>query len=185
MAYGRASLVTRGHRYTAAILLLQRPFCELGCPLSILPGCYLRGCKNISLGSNIGLGLFAQIYATGTGSEKITIGDDVSLNSNVMLNADMGGVISIGKDCLIGPNVVFRTSSHIFSSKLMPIRDQGHKPGRILVGSGVWIGANSCIIGSVTIGDGAVVGAGAVVISDVDDYTIVGGSPARLLRARN
>jgi serine acetyltransferase len=40
------------------------------------------------------------------------------------------------------------------------------------------------IADAVTIGDGAIVGAGAVVVSDIPDYHIYGGVPARLIRRR-
>ncbi|MDC0738404.1 CatB-related O-acetyltransferase [Cognatishimia sp. SS12] len=52
------------------------------------------------------------------------------------------------------------------------------------VGNDVWIGAGAKIMPGVTIGDGAIIAAGAVVASDVAPYTIVGGNPARLIRAR-
>lgn len=50
---------------------------------------------------------------------------------------------------------------------------------------GAWIGAQSVILpGCARIGVGAVVGAGAVVTRDVEDFAIVVGSPARVVRLR-
>lgn len=53
-----------------------------------------------------------------------------------------------------------------------------------IIGNDVWIGADTCILGGVTIGDGAVVAAGAVVTKDVESYSIVGGVPARKIKMR-
>ena len=84
-----------------------------------------------------------------------------------MINADQEGHITIDDKCIIGPNVVFRTSNHDFSQRDVAVRNQGHRPGRITVGKNVWIGANASIIGNVTIGEGAIIGAGAVVNKDI------------------
>lgn len=46
---------------------------------------------------------------------------------------------------------------------------------------GASIGSNATILPGVTIGEKAIVGAGAVVISDVPDYAIVVGVPARVV----
>jgi UDP-2-acetamido-3-amino-2,3-dideoxy-glucuronate N-acetyltransferase len=43
------------------------------------------------------------------------------------------------------------------------------------------IGSNATIMAGVTIGEAALVGAGAVVTSDVADYAIVAGVPARVI----
>lgn len=43
------------------------------------------------------------------------------------------------------------------------------------------IGSNACVLAGVTIGEQALVGAGAVVTSDVADYAIVAGVPARVI----
>ena len=43
------------------------------------------------------------------------------------------------------------------------------------------IGSNATIMAGVTIGESALVGAGAVVTSDVADYAIVAGVPARVI----
>jgi len=52
------------------------------------------------------------------------------------------------------------------------------------IGNDTWIGAGAMIKPEVTLGHGAVVAAGAVVTKDVDPYTIVAGTPARVLRLR-
>jgi len=43
------------------------------------------------------------------------------------------------------------------------------------------IGSNATILGGDTVGEGALVGAGAVVASDVPDYAIVAGVPAKVI----
>ncbi len=69
------------------------------------------------------------------------------------------------------------------------VGDDAHvAPGAVLlggaaVGDGALIGAGSVVLPGVRIGRGAVVGAGSVVTADVPDGAVVGGSPARLLRA--
>lgn len=52
------------------------------------------------------------------------------------------------------------------------------------IGNDVWIGANVFIKDGITIGDGAIIGANSVVTHDVEPYTIVAGTPARVIRKR-
>lgn len=47
-----------------------------------------------------------------------------------------------------------------------------------------WIGARAFIGMGVTIGQGAVVGATASVYKDVDEWTVVGGNPAKFIKKR-
>lgn len=54
----------------------------------------------------------------------------------------------------------------------------------VTIGHDVWIGHGAVILPGVTIGNGAAIGANAVVTKDVAPYTIVAGSPARVLRPR-
>ncbi|WEF34335.1 CatB-related O-acetyltransferase [Pseudoduganella chitinolytica] len=56
--------------------------------------------------------------------------------------------------------------------------------GDTVVGNDVWIGYDVLVMPGVTIGDGAIVAARSVVTADVAPYTIVGGNPARPVRAR-
>ncbi|MFC6585477.1 chloramphenicol acetyltransferase [Sulfitobacter aestuariivivens] len=52
------------------------------------------------------------------------------------------------------------------------------------IGHDTWIGAGAMIKPEVTLGHGVIVAAGAVVTKDVEPYTIVAGTPAKLLRRR-
>jgi acetyltransferase-like isoleucine patch superfamily enzyme len=56
--------------------------------------------------------------------------------------------------------------------------------GDIVIGNDVWIGRGAKVMSGVTVGDGAVIAAWSVVTHDVDPYAIVGGVPARPIRAR-
>ena len=56
--------------------------------------------------------------------------------------------------------------------------------GNIIVEDDVWIGSNCVILSGVKIGKGSIVGAGSVVTKDVEPYSIVGGSPAKLIKYR-
>ena len=60
-----------------------------------------------------------------------------------------------------------------------------HRKSRLVhIGHDTWIGAGAMIKPEVTLGHGAVVAAGAVVTKDVEPYTIVAGTPAKVLRPR-
>lgn len=57
--------------------------------------------------------------------------------------------------------------------------------GRLVIEHEAWIGERAIVTpGCQRIGIGAVVGAGAVVTKDVDDFAIVAGNPARVIRRR-
>lgn len=115
---------------------------------------------------------------------EIDIGDRVAFNTNVHVNASLGKHIRIGNDVLIGPNVVLRSADHRFERIDVPIRNQGHVAGEIVIEDDVWIGANVVIVSGVRVGRGAVLAAGAIVTSDVAPRTVVGGVPARLIKSR-
>ncbi|MEU4586979.1 CatB-related O-acetyltransferase [Kitasatospora aureofaciens] len=59
-------------------------------------------------------------------------------------------------------------------------------PGRgdTVVGHDVWLGYRTTVMPGVRIGNGAIVAAGPVVTSDIPDYAIAGGNPAKVVRMR-
>jgi len=163
----------------------RRRFKSCGKNISISQAVSFKGWANIKLGNNIGFGELNSIYAESmTNESSIHIGNDVSFNRNVMINADVRGTIIIEDKVLVGPNVVMRASGHRYEIKGVPIREQGHHKGIIMIKTGAWIGANAVILPDVTIGKGAIVAAGAVVTKDVRDFEIVGGLPAKKIGSR-
>lgn len=130
-----------------------------------------------------GTSIMSRSYLYAHDSTNLIIGSRCSFNHNVLLGA-AGGEIVIGNDVLIGPNVVLRASDHVFASTEVPIRSQGHRPGRIIIGDDVWLAANVVVTSGVTIGNGCVVGAGSIVTRDLPPMSVCVGNPARVIRSR-
>lgn len=133
-----------------------------------------------------GLGLQGKVIILGPvtivpvgGGKNVRIGDRTFLNSNVRF-ASRGGV-TIGRFVQIAANVNFETASHSIAFEPGSTRESTYAP--IVVEDHVWIGSGAIILPGVTIGRGAVVAAGAVVHRDVKAGTVVGGVPARFIRA--
>jgi acetyltransferase-like isoleucine patch superfamily enzyme len=57
----------------------------------------------------------------------------------------------------------------------------GYTRGSVRIGAYSFIGASSLILPGVTIGKGCIIGAGSLVSKDVSDYSIVVGSPAKVV----
>lgn len=60
-------------------------------------------------------------------------------------------------------------------------RQYGYKTYKIEIFDNVFIGANSIIMGDLTIGPNAIVAAGSVVTKSVPENSVVGGNPARVI----
>lgn len=118
-------------------------------------------------------------YCRLVGDPSITIGDNFYIN----VGCHLLGEIKIGRNVLIGPKTVMWGRDHGME-RGSPIRSQPHNRAPIIIGDDVWISANVTILKGVTIGQGAVIAAGAVVTKDVDDYAIMGGNPAQLIKYR-
>ena len=129
-----------------------------------------------------GNGLFVHPNVSFHHPRNISLGRNVFINRGVWVMAPVP--IRIGNNVLIGPYVVLNSGSHLFESRDLPIADQGHRYGEIVIEEDVWIGAHACILPGACIGRGSVVGAGAVVTKPVPPFTVVAGVPARPIGVR-
>lgn len=90
--------------------------------------------------------------------------------------------VTIGDRVLIGPGTCICTDTHEVESSDRRASNNGSHAKRITIGEDVWICARVTVLPGVTIGRGACIAAGAVVAKDVEERTLVGGVPAKLIR---
>lgn len=109
----------------------------------------------------------------------------------VVINSNIGKFSSISWGVTIGPEEhdYTRLTNHSFlyslkSFNLTPYKHYSPFEKECEIGNDVWIGCNSTILRGVTIGDGAVIGANSLVNKDVPPYSIVVGSPAKIVKYR-
>lgn len=107
-----------------------------------------------------------------------TVGDYFFANHNCQILD--GGKVTFGDHVFIAPNCLFTTAEHAIDAKQ---RNEGLEVALpITVGSNVWIGAGTIVLGGVTIGDNTVIGAGSVVTKDIPSNVIAVGVPCKVLR---
>jgi acetyltransferase-like isoleucine patch superfamily enzyme len=136
--------------------------------------------------------------------ETMEIGDSVFIGAQTMIQGRFDGTCRIGNHVWIGPHSYFDArnlvledyvgwgpgakvlgSSHTGSPVGVPIIVTELKIEPVVVGYGADIGTNATLLPGVHVGAHSIVGAGAVVTTDVPDYSIVAGVPAKVLRYRN
>ncbi|NNU16453.1 CatB-related O-acetyltransferase [Parvularcula sp. ZS-1/3] len=104
----------------------------------------------------------------------------------------------IGKFCQIADGVRFVTASanhrydgiSSFPFMMFSLDDPTERPSMpgpgpdTIIGNDVWIGDGATILPGATLGDGVIVGANSTVGGTIPPYSIVAGSPARIIRRR-
>ena len=131
----------------------------------------------------IGKGTVVKPYAViQTSGGRITIGNHGSINNFVQIGTAAGDVV-MGDYVRIGPRVTIMGGRRKFKRKDELIFNQGYTSSGIVIGNDVMIGAGAIII-ECAIGDGAVIGAGSVVTKDVPPYSVVLGTPAKIVAER-
>lgn len=109
-----------------------------------------------------------------------SVGDFTELGTRCLIQSN----VSIGNNVIMGPDVKIYSRNHKTDSIEVPIQKQGKEYLKTLIGNDVWIGANVIILPGVKINDHCVIAAGSIVTKDIESYSVVGGSPAKLIRKR-
>lgn len=109
---------------------------------------------------------------------KLSIGQNSVVNFGCYLDNRRG--ITIGNNVGIAHNVKIYTLGHNIDS---PEFETKGKP--VCVEDGAFVFANAIIMPGVTLHKNCIVLPGSVVTKDVDEYAVVGGNPAKVLRYRD
>jgi acetyltransferase-like isoleucine patch superfamily enzyme len=122
---------------------------------------------------NVRISLGCRIHVIG----ELSIGYNSYINPNTIICATHK--IKIGNNCAISWNC------QIMDNDLHTVVINGverQKAAAIIIGNNVWIGSHVKILKGVVIGDGSIVAAGSVVTKNFPPNSLIGGSPAKLIK---
>lgn len=134
--------------------------------------------NNVIIEDNVKIAKLCSIY----GSERnpLQIGKNAYVGMHSILNG-YSAQLKIGSYVSIAQKVNIMTDSGPNASevlqKIFPI-----EAGEVCIGDHSWIGASVVIMPGVTIGKYCVVAANSFVNTSFPDYSVIGGTPARLIR---
>jgi lipopolysaccharide O-acetyltransferase len=136
----------------------------------------------IAIGSGVFIGSDCWLQAHDEGDVAIEIGDGASIVGHCVISAVRS--VRLGPRCLLARGVYISDHQHAFEDTTTAVRDQPKtKIAPVEIGAGAWLGENVVVGPGVRIGRGAVIGGNSVVLSDVPDYAVAVGSPARVVRS--
>jgi len=168
------------------------------CP-DIQPRAHFEYPGNILVGEKCRIARQVIMRANTDEKPGIDIANEVSVQENVLINANRGfvsighgswvgpgsvisgnGGVDIGENVMIASHCAINTVSHNYCRTDIPMRDQGLSCDPVLIGDDVWIGIGAIILQGIRIGHGSIIGAGAVVTRDIPPFSIAMGTPARV-----
>ena len=138
----------------------------------------------------------------------VILGDNVKIFDEKLVNifgctisdnSFVGPFVEITRNTKIGKNCIIESHSFLcdsviledivfigfvmFTNDLYPQVGVDVKFLPTIVKKNASIGSNATIIAGIKIGQFSVIGAGSVVTKDVDDFSIIAGNPAKLIRS--
>jgi acetyltransferase-like isoleucine patch superfamily enzyme len=179
---GAYRLLARGKGKSFS-LLAAGSFASFGSRTVLEPPIRLSGERRIAVGTKVFIGANSWLQVLDGYGEGValSIGDGTNIVGGCVFSAARS--ITIGHDVLMARNVYISDHSHAFEDPSSPVIKQGITAiAPVEIGDGAWLGQNVLIGPGVCVGRGAVIGANSVVLSDVPDYTVAAGAPARLIR---
>lgn len=139
----------------------------------------LLGVKNIFIGKNVRIFPHVRMETHGENG-RITICDDVAIAQNVHITA--GANLIVGKSSTILANVFITDIDHDYQELNVHILKQKNIIKDTRIGENCFIGIGSAIQAGTILGKQCIVGANSVVRGHYDDYTVLAGVPAKVIK---
>lgn len=142
--------------------------------------------RHISLGRNVTIGsgnvLFPiRNYASENFDAAIEISDSVYIGHQTQLHCI--GHMKIGRGTVLSDYVYVSDVAHGLSPLKGPIMEQAlESKGPVVIGNNCFIGYGVAVLPGVELGDSCVVSARAVVTRSFPSYSMLAGSPARVIK---
>jgi len=114
----------------------------------------------------------------------VKVGKGSKINRTAIIDDGYPNLVFIGDYVWITAGVIILAHQRDLSQYKVgsPVMSCSLKTAEVVINNGAHIGMGAIIMPGVTVGEGAVVGAGSVVTKDVPAYSIVVGSPARVIK---
>ncbi|ELF6473817.1 acyltransferase [Vibrio vulnificus] len=125
-------------------------------------------------GRNFQVSSGARLYSI----ENLSVGDDVYVATNVVINA--GGDIRLNSEVMIGIASVLISGNHTIEQGSYRYGKSSRKA--IEVGFGSWIGANCTLVAGAIVPPSTLIGANSVVTKPLKQRGTYGGTPAKLIK---
>lgn len=168
---------------------LTYPFAQFGRGVGIERSCDIRrsASNRIKIGNRVYIArdtwLNVPEYVAGAPAA-IILGDGCKIGRRCMISAK--NQVWLEENVLLGPSVLITDHSHEFSNPDMPIHAQGLTAGgTVRIERNCWIGHGAAILGTsgeIVLGRNSIVGANCVVTRSIPSFSVVVGSPARIVK---
>jgi acetyltransferase-like isoleucine patch superfamily enzyme len=112
----------------------------------------------------------------------LRLGPKVVMGRDNVINTYLD--IEIGTNALLGDWIYICDFDHIYDRVDVPIKSQGLVKTPVRVGADVWVGEKASILRGADVGSGSVIASQALVKGTIPPFSIVVGTPARVIRSR-
>ena len=167
--------------------VIYRPrLAKLGVDSIVLLPRWIYNGKNISVGNNSIIGRFSVLHPIAKFGEKkysskILIGDDVYIGGYSQIHCMESIIIDDG--CVLSEHVYISDIAHGLVPDAGLIMEQDLEcKGPVHIGANTFIGYGVSVMPGVALGKNCIVGTRSVVTHSFPDYSMIAGSPAKLLK---
>lgn len=105
----------------------------------------------------------------------VNMGKNIFIGESIIIDTIRPDLLTIGDNTLLTARCMILT--HFY-------KDGGFYYGDVNIGKGCFIGMNTIIANSVTIGDNSVIGAGSIITCDIPANEVWAGNPAKFIKKR-